>query len=231
MCARSSSSLSTLLNNSYPAQFATLTANNTFGLSTVGSRDALEAVLAGRCAGAVLPTTEVAWVLGVNDTMGDYCGLVPVDSPIGEESMPLTFSAGGPGALTAAQLEVINSAITDMQRQGTFLLSTLMDLFPGGPRPVCQVEDAKDAAALVQLAPASRLQPIDMAGAFVLQAIGIGLGAILHVSKRARKRAGAYFMRVVLRHADGKEGKQEGSAAGGKPFGEDGASRDEKLVA
>ena len=78
-------------------------------VDTYGSASALAGVLNGTCAGAVIPSTEAAWLLAVNDTEGSLCGLIPMGAPAGEETNHFMFSAlGAPGAVTAAQLTAIN---------------------------------------------------------------------------------------------------------------------------
>ncbi len=185
LCMRSSSTAQALLNNTYPAVAANLLPANVFGVSTYGSRDALDAVLAGQCAGALLPATEAAWLMNVADTAGALCGLIPVGAPQGDEGVPLTFGAN---ALTDAQLEAINLQIAALQRASAWLTGTRAAFFPEPPRAVCGAQDASDAAALASLQPASQLEPIDLAGAFLLQLVGMSLGAVLHVTKRARQR-------------------------------------------
>ncbi len=186
MCTRYSTTLTTYLNASYPAVLASaVSANNTFGLGTPASRDALDAVLAGDCAGALLPETEVNWLMNVNDTAGALCALVPVGDRVGEEGLPLTFSKD---ALTDAQLEAVNSQLMDLVRAGEFLLGLQDAYFTKPPRLACAREDAADAGAEDVLKPGGPLQPIDLAGAFMLQGIGLLLGAALHVSKAGRAR-------------------------------------------
>jgi hypothetical protein len=186
MCTRGSSTLMTYLNNSYPDIYATLEANNTFGLTTVSSRAALGAVLSGQCAGALLPAPEVSWLMNVNDTRGDLCALVPVGDAIGaEEGMPLTFSTN---ALTPAQLEAVNSQLNDLMRTGQFLLGLQDEYFAKPPRRACAREDAADAGADAALKPGGPLEAMDLAGAFMLQGVGLLLGAALHLTKQQRRR-------------------------------------------
>ncbi len=191
LCVRSSSVVQQLLNASYPAVLASaLPPGNVFGLASRGSRDALDAVLSGQCAGALLPATEAAWLLHVNDTRGELCALVPVGAPVGDEGVPLTFAPPGAHgrALTDAQLEALSSAIAGLHNSGDFLGDARAQFFPGGPRAACAVQDRADAAALVALSPAARLRPIDLAGAFLLQALGLALGFVFHCTKGTRKR-------------------------------------------
>ena len=188
-CARSSSTLVTLLNSSYPNAAAALSTNNTFGTSTSGSRDALQAVLAGQCEGAIIPQTEAAWIMGVNDTRGDFCELQVVGAPEGTESLPLTFSKA---SMTDAQLESLNMAIEELQRSGDFILDLEDSLFPSGPRSICAAEDSRDSASATALLPGQRVEVIDLAGAFLLQAIGFSMGALIHCCKLGRRRATAW---------------------------------------
>lgn len=183
-CARSSTTLVTLLNSSFPNAAAALSPATTYGYAPAGTRDALEAVLAGRCEGAIVPATEAAWVLGVNDTRGEFCGLQVVGAPQGDEALPLTFSKA---SMTDAQLESINMAIEDLQRSGEFILDLQDALFPAGPRAVCGKEDSADAAALATLLPAKQVAVIDLAGAFMLQAIGLTFGSVIHCAKHWRR--------------------------------------------
>ena len=183
-CARSSTTLGTLLNQSYPNAAAALSPHTTFGYSPAGTRDALDAVLAGSCEGAIVPQTEAAWIMGVNDTLGALCGLQVVGSPEGDEALPLTFSKA---SMTDAQLESLNMAIEDLQRSGEFILDLQAKLFPSGPRSVCAKEDGEDAAALATLLPAKQVAVIDLAGAFMLQACGLTLGLAIHGAKHWRR--------------------------------------------
>ena len=185
VCARSSSTLATLLNASYPNAAAALSANNTFGTSTSGSRDALSAVLAGQCDGAIIPQTEAAWIMGVNDTRGDFCELQVVGSPEGTEALPLTFSKA---SMTDAQLESLNMAIEELQRSGDFILDLEDSLFPSGPRSICAAEDSRDSASATALLPGQRIEVIDLAGAFLLQALGFSMGTLIHCCKLGRRR-------------------------------------------
>lgn len=208
-CARSSNTLTVLLNSSYPDVLATLTPANTFELSTLGSRHAVEAMLGGSCAGAVVPSTEASWILNVNDTRGDLCGAVAVGSPVGEEGMPLTFSKS---AFTDAQLEAMNSVLIDLQRSGEFMQPLLDQFFPTA-RPQCNAADAADAAAAAALQPASQLETIDLSGAFLLQAIGLVMGVLLHLTKEPRSR----FMGGGGRPLQPAEGeKRHGKAEGNR---------------
>ena len=209
-CARTSTTMVTLLNASYPNAAAALTANNTFGTSAAGSRDALTAVLAGSCAGAIVPQTEAAWIMGINDTQGALCELQVVGSPEGDEAMPLTFSKT---AMTDAQLESLNMAIEDLQRAGDFLLSLERALFPTGPRAVCAQEDGRDAAAAAVLLPAQQVQVIDLAGAFLLQAIGMALGVLIHTCKCGRKRVRGWRDRRASREGAGVEAAADKAGA------------------
>jgi hypothetical protein len=59
------------------------------------------------------------------------------------------------------------------------------------------LDDADDAAILA-LSPASQLEPIDLAGAFLLQAIGLALGVLLHVTKQHRKRAHTRLIKPLV---------------------------------
>ena len=190
LCMRTSLTAQTLLNSTFPAVAATLLDSNVFSLSTYGSRQAIDAVLAGQCAGAFLPSTEAAWLLNVNDTRGELCAAVPVAAPVGEEGVPLTFAVPGlhAGALTEPQLEAVNVAISEMHRDGAFLLSLRAQFFPDPPRGACAAVDSADQAAFASLLPASQLEPIDLAGAFLLQGIGILLGVAFHCSKGVRRR-------------------------------------------
>ena len=205
-CARSSSTLSTLLNSSYPNAAAALSAQNTMGSSTSASRDALQAVLAGHCDGAIVPQTEAAWIMGVNDTRGDFCELQIVGAPEGSESLPLTFSKT---AMTDAQLESLNMAIEELQRAGDFILDLEDSLFPSGPRSVCAAEDSRDSAAATALTPGQRVEVIDLAGAFLLQAIGFSMGFLIHCCKLGHRRATAWR---AAKHA-GVAGEVEAPAA------------------
>jgi hypothetical protein len=157
-----------------------------------GARDAITSMLAGvGCEGAIVAVPEAAWVMGVNDTNGDLCGAVPVGSPVGDEAVPLTFSLN---ALSSAQLDVINLAILVMRMDGSYLEPLKASFFPTGARQVCAQEDADASAALASLAPGLPLAPIDLAGAFIMQAIGVCLGALLHMSKNVRRRASAALL-------------------------------------
>jgi hypothetical protein len=185
MCIRSSTTLLAMLNATVPAALAAVSPNNTMSLSTYGTGDAVRAVLAGQCVGALLPTTEASWVMQLNDTAGELCGVEAVGAAIATEGIPLTFAAS---ALTDAQLEAMNSVISDLQRSAGFLLATQELFFPPSdtPRVACAAQDAAEAQAAATLAPAARLEPIDLAGAFVLQAIGLCLGLLLHFTKMPR---------------------------------------------
>ena len=214
-CARSSSTLATLLNSSYPNAAAALSANNTFGTSASGSRDALHAVLAGQCDGAIIPQTEAAWIMGVNDTRGDFCELQVVGSPEGTEALPLTFSKA---SMTDAQLESLNMAIEELQRAGDFILDLEDSLFPSGPRSICAAEDARDSASATALLPGQRVEVIDLAGAFLLQAIGFSMGFLIHCCKLGRTRATAWR---ASKHC-GVAGGVEAPAAAPEEAGTDG---------
>jgi len=178
-CSRSSSSMVTLLSASFPSAAAALSVNNTFATAPSGSRDAFSAVLAGNCAGAIAPQTEAAWILGVNDTAGQFCGLQVVGSTIGTESLPTTFSKA---SMTDSQMEALNMNIEMLQRAGT-LMPILDAYFPSVPRPVCAAQDAADASAAVALLPGAQVEIIDLAGAFMLQAIGLSLAIFIHCYK------------------------------------------------
>jgi hypothetical protein len=212
LCMRSSSTAETLLNSSWPAVAATVLDANVFSVSTYGTRDAIDAVLAGTCAGALVPATEAAWVMNANDTRGALCAAVPVSAPVGEEGVPLTFAVPGlhAGALTAAQLEAVDVAISEMHRDGAFLLALRAQFFPDPPRAPCAAADAVDDAAYLSLSPAAQLEPIDLAGAFLLQGLGILLGVCFHVSKGARRRWIPTSKPMETGDADGEE---EGGAA------------------
>ena len=187
---RSSSTASTLLNDTFPEVAATVLSANVYGVSTYGTRDALDAVLAGSCAGALVPATEASWVMNINDTAGYLCPLVPVAAPVGEEGVSLTFAVPGlhAGALTEAQVEALNVAVSDLHRSGVFLLSLREQFFPDPPRAVCAAIDNADAAANAALQPAAQLDAVDLSGAFLLQAFGIVLGAAFHLTKTLRRR-------------------------------------------
>jgi hypothetical protein len=103
---------------------------------------------------------------------------------VGDEALPLTFSKA---SMTDAQLESINMAIEELQRSGEFILDLQAALFPAGPRAVCGKEDSADATALATLLPAKQVAVIDLAGAFMLQAIGLTFGSVIHGAKHWRR--------------------------------------------
>ncbi len=212
-CSRVSSTLLTLLNASYPNAAAALSPNNTFGYAPAAARDAINAVLAGSCEGAIVPATEAAWIMGINDTQGDLCSLEVVGAPEGDESLPITFSKA---SMTDAQLEAINMAIEDLQRAGEFIEDLKARYFPVGPRAVCAAEDSQDAAAAAMLQPAQEVGVLDLAGAFLLQAIGLTLGLIIHSCKQAKRK-----LRAWRAGRDSKAGSAD-DAAGAEQEGRDG---------
>ena len=200
-CVRDSTTLATYLNNTYPAALASVTPQTSFGLGAYGSADALRGVLSGACAGALIPSTEAAFIMNVNDSQGEFCPLVPIGSPVGEEVVPFTFAPEGahPLSLTAAQLEAFNLQLAALHQTGSFLQGAVTQFFPPPPRLVCAQQDAADAAALAVLAPAPALEPVDLAGAFALQGIGIVLGALFHVSKALRQDCARAVARLTGR--------------------------------
>ena len=207
-CVRDSTTLVTYLNNTYPAVLASVTPQTTFGLSAYGSADALRGVLAGTCVGALIPSTEAAFIMNQNDTGGAFCPLVPVGSPVGEEVVPFTFAPEGahPLSLTARQLEAFNLQLALLHQAGSFLQGAEQQFFPRPPRPVCAPQDAADAAAQAVLAPAPALEPVDLAGAFALQAVGLAVGFMFHVSKALRKDCARGFARLAGRQAKAVDG-------------------------
>jgi hypothetical protein len=195
MCSRYSTTLATLLNSTQPDALATLTTNNTYELATLGARQAIVAMLEGKCAAAIVPTIDSNWIMNLNDTRGELCDAMPVGMVFGEEAMPLTFSKT---AFTASQMEAVNSVITDLQRSGEFMLELTDTYFPEPPRAACAGLDDADDAAILALSPASQLEPIDLAGAFLLQAIGLAFGVLLHVTKKHRKRAHMHLIKPLV---------------------------------
>jgi len=206
-CVRSNSVLSTLLNASLPSVFAALQPNLTYGGTSYGAYAAVAQMLGGAgCEGAILAGPEAAWLLGVNDTAGALCGAVPVGAGFGDVGMPLTFANG---ALSGGQMEAINKQLVLLRTQGSFTEPLRETFFPTGPRAACAKQDADAAAALLSLAPAQPLEVVDLAGAFILQGIGLGLGALLHVTKPLRQR-------LLLRSSAGGEASGGAEAAEGK---------------
>ena len=281
VCARYSSTLAALLNGTYPVAASAWLPANTFQTSFQGSQAALQGVLAGQCAGAILPTPEASWLLDVNDTTGTLCELQArtraaarvrergccnrssratsgahphaqaLGNPIGDEGMPLTFSAS---ALTASQLEAFDMAIEQLQRDGSFLARALSRTraecvagrappssrarspcrraqtplmaayFPDAVttvRPACAALDAQDAAAAAVLAPAAQLQVVDLAGAFMLQGVGLLLALLLHVSRHARTAAEAWLCGLC-----GRRPHVHAAASDGAKLDAEGASVD-----
>ena len=152
-------------------------------------------MLEGKCAAAIVPTIDSNWIMNLNDTRGELCDAVPVGMVFGEEAMPLTFSKT---AFTASQMEAVNSVITDLQRSGEFMLELTDTYFPEPPRAACAGLDDADDAAILALSPASQLEPIDLAGAFLLQAVGLAFGVLLHVTKKHRKRAHMHLIKPLV---------------------------------
>ena len=127
-------------------------------------------------------------------------------------------------------MEAVNSVITDLQRSGEFMLELTDQYFPEPPRAACTGLDDADAAAVLALSPASQLEPIDLAGAFMLQAIGLGLGILLHITKRLRKKAHTKVITPLKRLSSRGKAPDFGSAEHASPRSSD-VGRADALVA
>ena len=189
MCVRRSGNLLAYLAASQPALYASLSPANIFEDSIFGSLHALQAVQAGQCAGALLPNTEVTWIMGQNDTAGALCSLIPVGGVLGAEFVPLVFTPNRT-VLTDAQVTAINVVLTEatVLAGGSDYGGPTSSFFPTGPRPLCASEDAADAAAYASLAPALALGVGDLGGIYIVQGVGFGLAIILHITKRLRQK-------------------------------------------
>ena len=176
---------------------------------------ALDAVLAGTCAGVVDSDSTAAYVLGPGDPSGAYCSLDTLSETLATGFYAVPWSLNAPAA-TVAMLNQVVSVLTTL---GDFQVQAGVQNFPpSGARAA-----ACDAALALQGAAGTvdPLQPLSfdqMAGVFFVLAMGVGASLFvwgvftLHERRNARLEAAA----AAAEAAANPKGKDEGGGGGGR---------------
>jgi hypothetical protein len=154
-----------------------------------GTTDVLDAVLNGTCIGGMGSDLELRWALGAGDVTGKYCPLVYAGDP-----SLATFQFAIPFTLNRTQLpdetlNAVNQAVDVNILSGNFSTQAAQVFIPRDRPPLLC---AKYLASFETDEPTSdRVPPLtvsDMAGIFILQAVGIVVALLYHIFKLAQRR-------------------------------------------
>ena len=151
--------------------------------------DLLTAVAAGACAGGVAPDVELAHALTATGNNA-WCSLERFGAAVasGAFAIPLNAATVSPSLVDAANI-VISAAVADAA-----VTAELVAHDGGGPRGSCSAEAA---------AAPPQLSVVDMAGVFVIQAVGLGAALIIWgtapLRKHVKKKAAQHLAQHVAR--------------------------------
>jgi hypothetical protein len=150
--------------------------------------DMLDAVLNHTCVGGMGSDLELRWAMGAGDVGGKYCPLVYVGDPslaTFQFAIPLTSNRT---QLPDAVADAINQAIDVNNLSGNFSTQAAQVFIPRDRPPLlCSKFMASFEKEIID----DRLPPLtvsDMAGIFILQAVGIGMALAYHQFKLLQRK-------------------------------------------
>jgi hypothetical protein len=191
LCARNTSGQLLWLRTNYPS----VALNGLLVPTGTDTASALSALLAGACAGAVSTSADVAYALGAEgDPNGALCNLVPVGPVLGDSIFALPLTANTT-QLPAGAADALGRLAALAVASGNYSAQALAQFMPSeSNRPQCAAEAAASDAA-VAFAASGALGIADVAGVFIVQAVGVVLSLACYFTKSHRKRAYAALAR------------------------------------
>jgi hypothetical protein len=185
LCSRNLSGQLSWLAQNYPA----LPQNGLVVPVAVDTLTTLAALLDGACAGAVSTSADVAYALGAaGDPDGTLCDLVPVGPVLGDNNFALPLTANAT-QLPPDAADALGRLVAYAVSSGNYSAQALAQFMPDeSNRPQCAAEAAANDAA-VAFAESGALGIEDVAGVFIVQAVGTVLSLACFFTKRLRKRA------------------------------------------